>query len=565
MSRSLGVSLLVAVCLVSLSAAAQDADEDKPATRQPSEESGNDKAAKPLEVPPPEAARAQPPPTSATPPALVAPQEKPAAEPSGWHTEVHGYFRAPVSLGISSRQSPDDPMGPNKTQIAYGPNRVFDWNYYSFAYTRLQEQDWAELFVHEKKNHVDAAVGWMGYWFQGAGFRNPDAAWIPGMAYLTLDTDFKASDEVTPNIAVTMGAWWPKFGYLEKYDTYTLGRFRQIGEQAQLTVPFNPDLMAALIEGFGTARDGSYAFGLQNINPLYAASTNLDLMAWANLQVVYKKIVDVGLHVNTEWMADPSRIDDTTMNPKSYTAASESHLSVVGAEVNVTAPYFGHLWISPSYISIKNGWALGNGTEVMHGLGGVGVATNYFAWTGSPTDSTGTGSMTNFGFLYENSLSGISGKPRGTVLPDLSFSVFGLYAGASLDLPSTTTLNQFPLLANHGDKIAQLKYGADATVQMTDWVGFMLRGDIVNYDLNEPAYIFAALTARLQFASHFLSSERMYVQYTRYFYGDNIKLNGTWPWGQSLVAGSSVIQEAPAYSGQKPDANVIKLQSEIAF
>jgi hypothetical protein len=42
-------------------------------------------------------------------------------------------------------------------------------------------------------------------------------------------------------------------------------------------------------------------------------------------------------------------------------------------------------------------------------------------------------------------------------------------------------------------------------------------------------------------------------------------LNANWPWNQSLVQGSSVIQQAPAYSGSKPDANVVKLQSEIAF
>ena len=120
--------------------------------------------------------------------------------------------------------------------MSYGPNRTIDANYYSFAYTRLQEQDWAEFFIHAKKKHVDAAVGWMGYWFQAVGFRNPDAAWVPGLAYLSLDTDFEVAG-LKPNIAVTVGAWWPSFGYFEKYDTYTLGRFRQIGEQLQLTVP----------------------------------------------------------------------------------------------------------------------------------------------------------------------------------------------------------------------------------------------------------------------------------------------------------------------------------------
>ena len=53
--------------------------------------------------------------------------------------------------------------------------------------------------------------------------------------------------------------------------------------------------------------------------------------------------------------------------------------------------------------------------------------------------------------------------------------------------------------------------------------------------------------------------------YTRYIYGDKIVLDANWPWYQNLVQGSSVIQQSVAYSGSKPDANVIKFQSEISF
>lgn len=547
MRRRLVPFLVIGSCLASLSAAAEEAPADETEAAPPAAAD---------ERPPSEPARAQPPPASVTPPAFVPPEEKPAAQPSGWSTEVHGYFRAPATIGISSRPGPDDPNGPAKTQLAYGPNRVFDWNYYSFAYTRLQEQDWAELFVHEKKQHVDAAVGWMGYWFQSAGFRNPDAAWIPGMAYLTLDTDFKLTDTIRPNIALTTGAWWPSFGYFEKYDTYTLGRYRQIGTQAKLNIPFESGLDVSLVGGFGTSRDGSYNFTI-NSNPLYASSTNLTLMTWFDLQASYQKFVSAALHVSTQWMADPSLIPDVEMGPKSYAVASQSHLSVAGAEVHVRMPLAGHLWLSPSFISIKNGWALATGTEVMHSLGGLGFAQNYMAWTGSPSDSTGSGSMLAFGFLYENTLSGVLGKPRGSMLPDVAVSVFGLYGGSSLDLPAGSTLPE--------SKLRQFKYGADATLQLAEWIGLMLRGDLVNYDLDHGGYTFAGITGRVQFASHFLSSERIYFQYSHYVYGDNIKLNAVWPWGQSLVPGSSVIQQAPAYSGKKPDENVIKLQSEIAF
>jgi hypothetical protein len=544
MLRRLQISLALGLSLLSVSAAAQEA------SPPPAEESPLPAPEPPAEEPP----RAQPPPTSSlTPPPFLPVEVKPAAEPSGWHTDVTGYFRAPIIMGISSRPGPDNATGPSSTQISYGPNRIVDWNYYSFAYTRLQEQDWAELFIHERKQHVDAVVGWMGYWFQSAGFRNPDAAWAPGMAYLTLDTDFKLTDSINPNIAATVGAWWPKFGYHEKYDTYTLGRFRQIGAQVKLTAPISPDVTVALAGGFGTNRDGSFNYLAP---PFYGAIVGLDLMTWWNLQFIYRNYLDISLHYNTEWTADPNLENQGTPGPKSYEAASQAHLTVAGIEAHLRAPRLGHLWISPSIISVRNGWALANGgTEVMHSLGGAGLATNYMAWTGSPNDSTGSGSMFNFGFIYENSWSGLAGKPRGSV-PDLTLSIFGLYTDSSLNLPAGSMVTQ--------NKIRQFKYGADLTLQAAEWFGLMLRGDVVDYDLDHDGLIFASVTGRAIFSSHFLSSERIYVQFSRYKYGDKILISGNWPWGQPLVAGSNVTQEGP-YALKTPDENVLKLQAEIAF
>ncbi len=246
MLRSLQAIFVLGACVVSLPAAAQEPAE-QPTGTAPGEGASPDggttkQAEPPLPAPPPP------------------PEVKHVGQWEGWHTEVSGYFRAPVSMGVSSRPTPDNPTGPSSTQVSYGPNRTVDWSYFSFAYLRLQEQDWAEVFIHEKHKHVDAVVGWMGYWYQSVGFRNPDAAWVPGMAYLSLDTDFDVAG-LKPNIALTTGAWWPKFGYFEKYDTYTLGRFRQIGEQLKLTVPLSPDLTVAVVQGFGTGRDGSFNYG----------------------------------------------------------------------------------------------------------------------------------------------------------------------------------------------------------------------------------------------------------------------------------------------------------------
>lgn len=492
-----------------------------------------------------------------------APPPSQAATPADdWHVEVHGYFRAPMSLGISTRTNPDTPDGPVKRQVSYAPNRTVDSNYYSFAYTRLQEQDWAELTFHAKKKHVDAAVGWMGYWLAAASFRNPDAAAVPGVASLTLDTDF-ALGSLKPNIAFQMGAWWPGFGYFEKYDTFTLGRFRHIGEQARLTIPVNPDLKLELIEGFGTGRDGAFSYNVAASSPLYASKVGALLLAYGNVRMTYKNIVDLGLHYNHEWTRDPYLTADAAPSSgKAYSDVAEAHLSVVGAEANVNVAQAGHLWISPSYISVKNGWALGNvsGTEVMHSQGGYGIASNYLGWTNDPQSSTGSGSLFNLGFLYENSLVNVQGKPRGS-LPDVKLSVFGLLANASLDLPVDTEFN--PQHVNR-ESIKQLKYGADVTLQALSWFGVMLRGDTVNYDTDNPGYIFSSITARMTISSHFLSSESIYLQYSRYIYGDKMVLDAKWPWNAPLIAGSDVIQGG-TYAGAKPDMDVIKLQATVAF
>jgi hypothetical protein len=562
MLRTLSLLFCLGVTLAAMPAAAQEpAGEPTPEDRQPTGDPPPDPA--PAAAAPAASAEApaEPPRVAASVDVATAPDaaEPPAAEPkvvpapaTGWRTFVSGYFRAPLAIGISPRSSPDNLTGPEHLQLSYGPNRTVDANYYSFAYTRLQEQDWAEVFIHAKKEHVEAVVGWMGYWYQSAGFRNPDASWAPAMAYLTLDTDFRVAG-IEPNIAVTAGAFWPSFGYFAKYDTYTLGRFRQIGEKLELTVPVTPELGVTLTQGLGSSRDGSFVYQINP--PIYGAKTGLDLVMYENVKVNYKKYVEVGLHHNTQWTRDPN-LFQTTAPGKAYTDARESRLTTLGAEASVSIPRAGRLWVSPSYITVKNGWGLANGgTEVMHSLGGDGIATNYMGWSGSVPNSTGSGSMFNLGFLYENTLSGVLGKAPGRT-PEVTLNVFGLFADITLDLPPTTVITQ--------DRMGQLKYGADVELQALDWLGVMLRFDEVNYNLDHSGYIFSAITPRVTFSSHYLSGESIYIQYSRYRYGDQMTLGGKWPWSLPMVAGSDIIQSGP-YAGQKPDMDVVKLQATVAF
>ncbi len=485
---------------------------------------------------------------------LQAPTDAPAEEPpakSRWELGFKGYFRAPVAMGFSPRPGPDNLTGEKQLQISYGPNRTVDANYYSFAYTRLQEQDWVELFVTAKSKHAEATVGWMGYWFSGSSFRNPDAAWLPGIAYLTINTDFEVGG-VKPNIALSAGAWWPNFGRHDKYDTFTLGQFRQMGEQLKLTIPISEQVKASVVHGLGTGRDGSY-----NIlaPPPYQAQVGLDLLHYAHLQLSYDKIFEIGLHHNLQWTRDPNLLLQSSAG-RSFTSAREAKLMTVGAEAKVSLPHAGSLWLSPSLVMVKNGWALAQaGVEVAHSLSPEGIASNYLGWSGSPANSTGTGKLVNLGFIYENTLANVLGQPEAEV-PRVKASAFGLMVDSHLDLPATTTISQ--------DRITHFKWGADVEYNPLNWVGLMARFDSVNLDMDNGGYVFAAITGRVSFYSHFASGERIYLQYSRYRYGEKMVLSGRRPWGTPLVAGSDILQGGP-YVGSKPDMDVVKLQADISF
>jgi hypothetical protein len=482
------------------------------------------------------------------PPSDLEEQEPPKPR---WDFGVRGYFRAPVALGISNRVNPDNPNGPAQQQISYGPNRTVDANYYSFGYTRLQEQDWVELYVTAKSKHADATVGWMGYWLASAGFRNYDAAWLPGIAYVTLHSDFDVGG-IKPTVALSGGAWWPNFGRHEKYDTFTLGQYRQVGEQLKLSVPITDDMSAAVTQGFGTGRDGSFN---TLAPPPYQSKVGLTLLHYAHLQFNYKKVLEVGLHHNYQWTRDPNLVLQTSAG-KSYTNARKAGLQTVGGEVKVSLPRVGKLWLSPSFVQVKNGWALGEaGVEVVHSLSPEGVATNYFGWSGSTQNSTGSGKLFNLGFIYENTLANVLGVAANKV-PRIKGSAFGLLVDSHADLPAGSQITQ--------KDTTSFKWGADAEYNPLQWMGVMARFDSVNYDVDHGGYIFSAITGRLSFYSHFGSGERLYFQYSRYRYGDRVTLNGSWPSGLPLSPGSEILQGG-IYEGSKPDMDVVRFQADISF
>jgi hypothetical protein len=454
----------------------------------------------------------------------ASPVPKAAAEEAGWNgwrPDFSGYFRAPLAIAIANHLDPGNaPNKPSGTQLSFAPDHAVDGNFNSFAFTRVQETDWAEVYIHARKKHVDGAVGWGGYWFQSAGYQRPFAQWMPGFAWIRLDGDFQIAG-VTPNAAVQVGAFWPTFGYFPAYDTYTMGRIRQIGERIDLKVPFTSNFTVTLTQGVGGNRNGFASVGTVPVVGISNKDTTtaLDLLTYANLAIDYRDNVHVGLHWNRSWTTDPGNDAGLpTAGGATFQDVRDAYLQVTAAEVKLNYPRAGLVWLSPTYVQIKNGWALDplGGVEVLHSQSGL-FGANFMGYEGTVTNSTGSGSTFAVGGMYQNTLGGVMGRAFGTELPDLRLDVFGLLARSKRDLPSGSNLQK---------DLNQLKWGASLTGQTLSWLALMLRFDRVNnaspkiVDLNIPGNDFSMLTARLIVMSHFSSGEMVYIQYTRYFLGD---------------------------------------------
>jgi hypothetical protein len=196
----------------------------------------------------------------------------------------------------------------------------------------------------------------------------------------------------------------------------------------------------------------------------------------------------------------------------------------------------GHAWLAASRINVKNGWALPGIVEVMHSPGAAGIANNYLGY--GELGSTGSGALSNVAALYENSLRALQGAPDGSI-PDLGLSVFGMLVHARRDLqPEATTAAD----------LTQLKWGSDLTLKLFPWLALMLRYDSVDLDTSTDGRAFRVVTPRVTFTSHALSTESIWLQYSRYFYDSDVVLE------------TSASQPYP-----NPDRNVIKLQANLSF
>jgi hypothetical protein len=435
---------------------------------------------------------------------------------------MHGYFRAPMRLSWVRRA--EGTTKPNEGNYNYRTPFLVDDDYYrsGFAYTPVNESDYAEVYMMVGNEKLTAAIAFMGSLYSDAARPILDRQSGISQGWLRYRWEPYKSGGFALRVNLKGGAFWDRFGHLPRYDTYIFGRTHQMGEQVRVEADVGGTTFHVL-HGLGTH--------LEAID----ANQGLTLLNYVNLGARYGQLVEGGFYFLESVARDKRQLKELT----------DSELGVVGADVRADTRYGGRLYLATSYVRADQATFAAPAIEVMHSYGGRGITENYL---GTQKSDNGTGSLSNFGFQWDLSVTGLVrgwlGPQHPQVLPwggDVTASVFGLYT-----FQQSKQSDPDPRVNKDDRKM--WKYGAELGYRVTSWIGASFRYDRVVLDVDDSANTFRILSPRLSLYTSLLTQETIFVQYSRYLYNERIRLRP----GQVQL--ESI-----------PDDNVLKIQAQIVF
>ncbi|MBA2543961.1 MAG: hypothetical protein H0V17_30240, partial [Deltaproteobacteria bacterium] len=130
--------------------------------------------------------------------------------------EIHGYARMPLAA-----QGKREPY-------------LVDNDYFlsGFAYTRLYEPDWSELFFSARKGNYKVELGMFASLYSDYASARLENQFGIAQASVTAEK-FLDHEPLT----VQLGVFWDRFGYIQPYDTYVFGRTHQGGFKVAYKLP----------------------------------------------------------------------------------------------------------------------------------------------------------------------------------------------------------------------------------------------------------------------------------------------------------------------------------------
>ena len=432
------------------------------------------------------------------------------AHPDDLRVGLHGYFRAPLRFSLRERQGEEDASN------VHTPWLVDDDYFRSgFLYTPVNESDFTEVYLMAGNTYLTGAVGIMGSLYSDPA--RPIIDRQLGISQGWVAFRYQPHEQV--RVRLKGGAFWDRFGWLEKYDTYIFGRTHQMGGQYQVEVDVWR-LTPTITHGFGAHLEA------------IEANQGLSLLHYLRIGLAFDRRIEVGFHYLRTWTRDQRQLSEI----------EDGDMDVVGVDARADGDFLGRLYLATSVLSADKANFLSPSIEVMHSNGGRGITENYLG----PDSKNGTGALFNVGYQYDFSAARVLKRfAPGVGLPmkgsDVTLSLFGLYSFVGSEQQSEDP-------AINRDERKYFKSGFELGWWALPFLGVSLRYDRVAPDLDDDPSSFRILSPRISVRANWYADALIYLQWSKYFYGERVGLRP----GQ--VANETL-----------PDDEVWKLQGQITF
>lgn len=370
--------------------------------------------------------------------------------------ELHGYARMPLAA-----QGKREPY-------------LVDNDYFlsGFAYTRLYEPDWSELFFSARRGNYKAEFGLFASLYSDYASTRLENQFGIAQASVTAEK-FLDHDP----LSVQLGVFWDRFGYIQPYDTYVYGRTHQGGVKVAYALPRGGKVQTGL--GFHQAQ-------LQQ---------NLGMTPVAHLAGTYPVIpnLELGAYTLRTWTRDErqlSPIQDGTM-------------WVTGLDARYKLPkQRGTAYLAFAFYDMKKVLYLAPALEVMHSTGGRGLTENFL---GTEASEDGTGRM------Y-------------TLAADAPIKITDRIGVRGFGMATWVRSKQVDEMdpAVNRDRRLYLKWGVEPSYRLLKHLQVSARFDRVILDVYDSENSFRVLSPKIAFPLD--TWGEIFFMYSHYWYGNKVHL-----------------------------------------
>lgn len=370
--------------------------------------------------------------------------------------ELHGYARMPLTT-----QSKREPY-------------LVDNDYFlsGFAYTRLYEPDWSELFFSARRGNYKAEFGMFASLYSDyAGTRLENQF---GIAQASVTAEKFLDHEP---LSVQLGVFWDRLGYIQPYDTYIYGRTHQGGVKISYKLPGGGKTQAGI--GFHQA----------------LLQQNLGMTPVAHVAGSYPVLpnLELGGYVLRTWTRDErqlSPIQDGTM----WVAGTDARYKLPGDR--------GSAYLAFAYYDMTKVLYLAPALEVMHSTGGRGLTENYL---GTESSNDGTGHMYT-----------LAADAPIKVTDQIGVRAFGMATWVRSD-----QVDEMDPGINK-DRRLYLKWGVEPSYRLLKNLQVAARFDRVILDMYDRENSFRVISPKVGFPLE--QWGEIYFMYSHYWYGDKVNL-----------------------------------------